>query len=665
VLNAKHSSMSFVATVGEKCRVCFTCVRDCPAKAIRIRSGQAQIVDQRCIACGNCVSVCRQGAKQASDGLQPVQRMLEDEHPVAAIIAPSFPATFPDWQANQLIARLRTAGFARVSEVAFAADLVAHAYRKLLQDEPDKTWIATTCPAVTTYVEKYVPRAVDNLAPIASPMVVAARSLRALYGDDLRVVFIGPCIAKKAEAMSSGEVDGVLTFAELQELMNFTEANPNVANQFDPPMPGKGMLFPISKGLLQAAAIDEDLLTSEVINADGKDNFIAAIEEFAGQGLETKLLDVLCCNGCIMGPGAATDIPPYRRRQLVSRYARERLAAFENSVPIAEFDTALTKVNMTAEFSSQDQRIPAPEANEIQSVLQEMGKYESSDELDCGACGYATCREHAIAIIKGLAENEMCLPYTIERLKTSLSDLNESNSQLADVRKALNNAEKLASMGQLSAGIAHEINNPLGVILLYAKMSAEELPGDSQYREDLEIIIEQAQRCKTIVSGLLDFARQNEVHLRRTDLHQLLERCLQTLPIPAEIEVEMKFAPQGGNLVADADQLVQVLTNLIMNAVEAMDGSGRLGVSTHWKNELIELAISDNGCGISPDVQRKIFEPLFTTKPNGKGTGLGLAVSYGIVKMHKGQIKIESQHDPQVGPTGTTFRVQLPGQLAN
>jgi signal transduction histidine kinase len=221
-------------------------------------------------------------------------------------------------------------------------------------------------------------------------------------------------------------------------------------------------------------------------------------------------------------------------------------------------------------------------------------------------------------------------------------------------------AERLASMGQLAAGIAHEINNPLGVILMYAHLMQENAELDSKALGDASLIAAQADRCKKIVSGLLNFARENKVMKVPTDMNELVENALKLVQIPAETKVIVnKFA--GDSMAeVDADQLIQVFTNIISNALAAMKSDGTLVIEVAGNAEKVRISITDDGHGIPKDNMNKVFEPFFTTKQLGKGTGLGLSVTYGIVKMHSGDIKVESNADQQEGPTGTTFTVMLP-----
>ncbi|KAA3613134.1 MAG: 4Fe-4S dicluster domain-containing protein [Calditrichaeota bacterium] len=659
-----QASDKLITTKKELCRVCYTCVRDCPAKAIRISSGQAEVIQSRCIGCGNCVLVCSQNAKQYYSSIDEVNATLLSGVRTAAIIAPSFPADYPDLDYQQLCGMVRGLGFDIVSEVSFGADLVAQAYKKLVAKHDENRFIATTCPAVVSFVEKYHPELVSSLAPVASPMVVMGRVLKRIHGDDLRIVFIGPCFAKKSEITRSGEdcvIDSALTFKELNQMLDSTGINSaNVQkSNFDPPLPGLGSLFPISGGMLQAGDMTEDLLTADVVCADGKSNFTHALKEFENGSLDAKLLEVLCCQGCIMGPGMSNDLPYFSRRTAVSKYARERLKSVDPDIMQNQYDT-FSDIDTGNTYRPDDKRLALPSPVDLQNIMKRMGKVNDEDELDCGACGYATCREHAIAIHKGLAENEMCLPNTIDRLKKSLTDLNISNDKLSKTQVALINAEKLAGMGQLSAGIAHEINNPLGVILLNSQLMLDECKPDDDNFEDISLIVEQAERCKTIVSGLLNFARKNEVNLEIVNISALIDRCLKTIILPKNIRVIVEHKIQNPQVEIDEGQMIQVLTNLFKNAIEAMQDGGELHLKTHDKGRYFKIIVSDTGTGIPEKVKKKIFEPLFTTKKVGKGTGLGLAVAYGIIKMHRGKIDVQSNADPEKGKTGTKFSVTLP-----
>ncbi|MCX6243826.1 MAG: ATP-binding protein [Bacteroidetes bacterium] len=651
-----------VFTLKDRCRVCYTCLRECPVKAIKIINGQAEVINDRCIGCGNCVKVCSQGAKVSLRSVDEVCSLLKSGHKVAACIAPSFPAEFSEIKNYRiLVGMIRKLGFDYVTEVAFGADVVAKEYEKRIKSEDYTGDISSDCPAVTYFIRHYHPDIVGSLAPIVSPMVAMTRILRKKYGEELKIVFIGPCFAKKAE---SNETDEVMTFLELREMFQRSDIHPEAAgpSDFDPPVGGKGAIFPITRGLFLTTNSREDIPEEKTVIADGRVNFKEAVREFEEGLIRNKHLELLCCEGCIMGPGTSPGGKKYARSAAVGSYVREKLDTLDYGQwekDVEEF----SGLSFVQHFEPDDRRFEMPTGDEIKDALESMGKFSAKDHLNCGACGYDTCTEHAIAIVKGLAETEMCLPYSIEQLHDSIRNLNISNDKLASAKAALKQSEKLAHMGQLSAGIAHELNNPLGVITMYSNILMDETAEGDPNKEDLKLIVEQAERCKKIVSGLLNFARKNQVNLTETDVVQFTQHSLNSIIKPDNINIV--FEPRIDDPIArlDIDQMMQVLVNLEKNAIEAMPGGGTLNIGLEGNKEDIVFIISDTGTGIPKENMEKIFTPFFTTKEMGKGTGLGLPLIYGIVKMHKGKIAITTNDDPAKKPTGTSFRITIPRNM--
>jgi iron only hydrogenase large subunit-like protein len=654
-----------VYTIKERCRVCYTCVRECPAKAIRITGGQAEVISERCIACGNCIKVCSQYAKVFRKEIDQVRELLASDKSVVAMVAPSFAAEFSDiFDYKLLVGMLKVMGFTYVTEVAFGADLVAKHYKTLYDDDKSTPSISSDCPAIVSYIERYFPDLVTSLATIVSPMVAMSRVMHQKYGKDVKIVFIGPCIAKKAE---SDEIDNAITFRELREMFEQSKILPSMAEpcDFDAPRSGKGAIFPVSRGLLYAMDIKEDVFEGNVIVAEGRAKFQDAIREFECGLIQGPHLELLCCEGCILGPGMspypffASSSKRYAKRAMVVKFANQKMASFDPAEWEKEMLT-YSPVDLSRSFKPNDLRSTRPPEKKIIEVLESMGKLSPKDYLDCGACGYDSCDDHAIAVINGLAENEMCLPFAIEKLHKYIKKLNVSNDKLASAQEALRQSEKLAGMGQLSAGIAHELNNPLGVITMYSNILKEEIGQDNPMQKDLELIVEQADRCKKIVGGLLNFARKNQVNITEIDVNRLTERSISSVIAPSNIRIALNSLVKNPMVWLDYDQMAQVLTNLIKNAVEAMPAGGTIHIEVSDSPDNVDFRLTDEGTGISKENMDKLFTPFFTTKGLGKGTGLGLPIIYGIVKMHKGDISVESNADCKAGHTGTTFRITLP-----
>jgi len=647
--------MVSVYTVGEICKKCYSCVRSCPTKALQVRGGQAEIIEDFCISCGYCVNVCSQGAKRVTSSLGGVKAILRGPGKKYALLAPSFPAAFLNLPPGRLVGALREAGFDGVFEVAFGADLVSYRYFKtfheLLEKNPNDFLISTPCPAVVQYVEKMLPELTPHLAAIVSPMEATARLVRQKIDPEAKVVFIGPCVAKKVEAWRSGEVDAVLTFSELVDLFADSAIDPRSAAPVDflPPHANLGRIYPVTGGLLKAAAIDDDLLESPVYVVEGQDRVMEILRVLSdrvksGEGTTYRLFDLLFCEGCIGGPVMVNDLTFYERKKYIVEYLRDRPCTRDieewaaQHADYLDIDLAKTFHPVTRE------ELPAPEA-EIRRILALTGKNTPADELNCGACGYPSCRQKAEAVYRGKAEVEMCLPYLISRIEKAMKDLTENQARLIQ-------AEKLASMGQMAAGIAHEINNPLGVVLMYSHLLKDELEdanaaagaragAAAKSREDLDRIIAEAERTRTIVRGILNFAREEKVERAPTDINALVQssasEILGTSP-NGKIRIEFALDPSLPLEQVDGGQLRQVFDNLLKNAVEAMPGGGLIHVSTESGDGEFVVTVSDTGPGIPEENLPKLFSPFFTTKKVGKGTGLGLSVCYGIVKMHGGTI---------------------------
>lgn len=645
-----------VSTITDQCKRCYSCVRECPAKAIRVIDGQAQVIYDRCIACGHCVKVCSQDAKQIYSEIDITYKLLEEGNTVA-IVAPSFAASFPD-DYRKVPTALKKFGFYKVIETAFGADLIANNYMREIHNEDGKTIISSACPAVVSYIQKYFVDLVPNLAKVVSPMIALGRYLKK-EDENVKIIFIGPCVAKKNEAEDenvAGVIDAVLTFTELKEMFD----NKNIVvseceeSDFDGPHAMMGKAYPLAGGLLKTTDVNDDILEKDIIVVEGKKKVVEIIEEIANNHINAKFTDILFCEGCISGPAIDTELNYYARREKVINYIDEKLHSTDKRVWKSNLYNA-RKLDLTRNFKVDNQRKPMPDEEQIRKILADTKKFTVKDELNCGACGYISCREYAVAIAKGLAEKEMCLPFLIDQLADAYNNLSNTQEQLKI-------AEKLASIGQLAAGVAHELNNPLGTILLYSSMmkkDIEKIFNNDQAVEDIELIVEEAKRCKNIVSNLLDFARQGKLNIKEFDLSELLHDLIRlSSQNPASRNIIFTSNLNGICLIrGDEDQLRQVFLNIINNACDAMQDveEKELKVSlTNNDNESI-IEFEDTGKGIPKENYGKIFTPFFTTKSIGKGTGLGLAISYGIIKMHRGSINFTSEVDK-----GTKFKVKLP-----
>ncbi len=657
--------MPVVQTIRDKCKRCYSCVRNCPARAIKIIEGQAEVIPERCIGCGNCVLVCAQKAKKIESGIEGTEELLRSGDLVYALLAPSFPAAFPDHRPGQLVSAVRALGFGKVVEVAVGADMIAAEYARLFRQSSMTTIISTPCPAIVEFIQKYHPALLLHMAPIVSPMIATGRAIKARYDPDARLVFIGPCLAKKKEKADpkvGGVIDEVLTYQELKEMFRSRgiDLDSQVEGHLDPPYPRVGRIFPVPGGLLRTAALEADILDNDIIVTEGPERVVEILERVEEGKVEARFLDLLFCRGCIAGPKMDNDLSVFIRKDIVARYARSRLAEQDAAATERQFE-ALRAVPLNRGFTSDSQLRPVPNEAEIREILAKINKVKPEDELNCGACGYNTCREKAVAVFQGLAELEMCLPYLVDKLE-------RMNREIVEAQERLIRSARLASMGELAAGVAHEINNPLAGVLTYLKLIQKKLASDQVPRDDLAKFRQYLQsmehetiRCSDIVKNLLEFARPSEPTVAPLSVEETVKKSLFLVRHQIalqNIHIVERYEEDLPPLMADSKQMQQVLLNLVINAAQAMPEGGELRISAYRANDHddhVVIEIQDTGVGIPAEHLPRIFDPFFTTKANQKGTGLGLSVVASIVAKHGGRIDVESA----VGK-GTTFRLYLP-----
>jgi signal transduction histidine kinase len=431
---------------------------------------------------------------------------------------------------------------------------------------------------------------------------------------------------------------------------------------FDGPKPFMGRVVSLSGGLFRNLGGPFDVLMDDISITYGRRRAMGALRQLASGFIRTRFMDLVYCDGCIDGPLGERDLSVVSRRQLVARYTESEMNRQKPEDTAGQI-SLYSDVYLGRRFDSLEQTLPEPTEEEIESVLRRIDKVPPRRNIDCRACGYPTCRDKAVAVAQGIAEAEVCLPYLLQQseklyqqLEKSHRELQFSHQQLEQAQVQLIRTEKLASLGQLAAGVAHEINNPLGTITIYAHLLLKSLEQDDPRREDVELIVKEASRTKEIVQGLLSFARETKLRPGRININELLDDVLGLMENQAlfhNIKVKKSFASDMPTINADYAQLKQVFLNIILNAAQAMEGKGTITLTTVGMKRSIKVKIQDTGPGIPPETLEKIFLPFFTTKE--KGTGLGLAISYGIVERHGGKIDVKSA----LGK-GATFIISLP-----
>lgn len=412
---------SVVFTNKAECRDCYRCLRSCPVKAISMNQGQAQVVAELCIACGTCIRECPQGAKSYRKDLSPVRALLAAGERVAVSLAPSFAAAFEPWERRRLASALRKLGAVYVAETAIGAYQVARRTAEIIERAPDRPHIASACPAVVSYIEKYAPDLLDCLVPVVSPMIAHAQHIREKLGAGTRVIFVGPCTAKKAEAdreALAGMVDAVLTFAELSHW--FEAEGIDLAaleeSDFDEYPPGDARLFPLVGGANRTASLTTDVLDRTVVAVHGVQALREVVESLRKNAQSIVVEALFCAEGCINGPAMPADGNLFDRRRQVLDHAQQSMSAERkgsSGSALSEKGAALIgKACAAARFAAEPAAPAEDECEaEIRRVLALTGKVAEADELNCGACGYESCRQKARAVLRGLAEPEMCIPY--------------------------------------------------------------------------------------------------------------------------------------------------------------------------------------------------------------------------------------------------------------
>ncbi len=389
-----------------KCKDCYKCLRECPVKAIAVIDHQAKIIDEKCILCGTCTRVCPQNAKMVHSELSGVLELLASGEKVVVSLAPSFVSSFGVLNLSTMKNALLKLGFYDVEETAIGAKLVTERYAKLLDEGGYKNFITSCCPAVNNLIEKYYPKAIEYLAKVDSPMVAHAKLLKAKY-PDARIVFIGPCIAKKKEAVESGIIDGVLTYEDLFKLLNDEGIELENVQTSEEGACNKARNYPISRGIIKS--LDRFNDNYEYLAIDGLEKcmeILENIENIDGAFLELNACEYACINGpCSLKNKASSVV----LNGEVRKYAKTGVGDLEIE---NKDDVDITKVHYPQLIN---ERVSE---SEIKSILAKTNKFTKEDELNCGACGYSSCRDKAYAVALGYADVEMCLPYMREKAET-------------------------------------------------------------------------------------------------------------------------------------------------------------------------------------------------------------------------------------------------------
>ncbi len=392
------------------CKNCYKCIRNCPVKAIRFSGNQAHIIGNECILCGQCFVVCPQDAKEIVDSTEKVKVLLQSGDPVIVSLAPSFVANYDAVGINTMRKAIKQLGFYDVEETAIGATIVKNEYERMLREDNRDVVISSCCHSINLLIQKHYPQALQYLAYVKSPMQAHCIDIKRRY-PNAKTVFIGPCVAKKDEAeYYEGIVDAVMTFEELTKWLESESIVLDV--EMDEDENSRARFFPTTGGVLKTMA--QDMPGYNYLAFDGVDNCIAALKDIISGNIHKCFIEMSACVGsCIAGP----VMEKYHHTETVRDYITVANYAGKKDFEVTQPDVS----ELHKSFAIIDQRSVRPSDIEIQSVLRQMGKFKPAHELNCGSCGYNTCREKAIAIIQGKAEISMCLPYLKDKAE-SFSD---------------------------------------------------------------------------------------------------------------------------------------------------------------------------------------------------------------------------------------------------
>ena len=469
------------------CKSCFRCVRKCPVKAIRFSGNQAHIIGNECILCGNCVVQCPQNAKEIADGIEKVRVLLQTGDPVIVSLAPSFIANYDGIGIESMRRALKKLGFADAEETAIGATIVKREYERMISEEERDVIITSCCHSINLLIQKRFPECLEHLADVMSPMQAHCSDIKKRI-PNAKTVFIGPCVAKKDEAeYYEGIVDAVLTFEELDRMFREDGVEPEAVS--DSAVESRARFFPTTGGVLKTMAQNAPGYTYMAI--DGVENCMNALKDIASGRIHKCFIEMSACIGsCIGGP-----VMNRSKKNVIGDYMKVAGYAGERDFDVEQPNSCELHKN----FSAIEHKLPVPSENEILSVLRQMGKFKPSDELNCGTCGYNTCREKAVAIIQGKAEVSMCLPFLKDKAE-SFSDTivnNTPNGLIAlnenlEVQQINNAARKIMNIREASDVLGESVVRILDPsVFLQVKRSGRSVRNQRTYLAEYKKYVEQ------------------------------------------------------------------------------------------------------------------------------------------------------------------------------
>ncbi len=532
------------------CKNCYKCIRRCPVKSIKFSGNQARILNDECILCGQCFVVCPQNAKEIVDETEKVKAFLQANEKTIISLAPSFIANYNGIGINSLRKAIKQLGFFDVEETAIGATIIKKEYEKMVAKGDRDIIITSCCHSVNLLIQKYYPELLPYLADVVSPMLAHGMDIKNRYAD-CKVVFVGPCVAKKDEAQrNSNIIDAVLTFEDLSNLLK--ENNISIENSCDNLEESKARLFPTTGGILKTMALSSDKYTYVAI--DGTENCISALNDIKNGNVHNCFIEMSACIGsCIGGP-----VMEKYHRSPIKDYVTVSNYAGKKDFNVKEYDHKQLK----KEVDKIDTYKPIPSNGEILEILKKMGKTSVSDELNCGSCGYNTCREKAIAIYQGKADVSMCLPYLkdkgekftnsiVNNIPNGLVVLNED----LEIQQVNNSAKRILNINYIVDVLGEQVMtvldpNPFILTRQNGKGVKDEKMYLSKCDKYIELTTVYEKEYRNIIGIIRDIT---EIEKQKARKEEISKKTLETADkvVDKQMRVVQEIASLLGETVAE------------------------------------------------------------------------------------------------------------------
>lgn len=529
------------------CKNCYKCIRHCPVKSIRFSGNQAHIIGDECILCGHCFVVCPQNAKQIASSVEKVRVLIQSGDPVVVSLAPSFIANYEGAGIESIRRALKKLGFYDAEETAIGATIVKREYDRLLSEENRDVVISSCCHSVNLLIQKYFPSVLPYLADVLSPMQAHCQDIKRRI-PNAKTVFIGPCVAKKDEAdVFAGIVDAVLTFEELTEWMEAEGVT--LERERDSSDESRARFFPTTGGILKTMLCERSDYSYLAI--DGVENCIAALKDIESGKIHRCFIEMSACAGsCVGGP----VMEKYHSRSPISDYVAVSDYAGSKDFNVEQPDS----ISIRKSFSPIDRHETKPSESEIRAVLREMGKYSPAQELNCGSCGYNSCREKAIAVCQGKAEISMCLPFLKDKAE-SFSDTIVKNSPIAlvvvndqfEVQQINNAALKLMNLRSADDVLGDQVVRildplPFMTVQSTGRSVVNQHAYLAEYRRYVEQIIVQDRESRMMVCSMRDITNEETEREKKEKITQ------QTVEVADKVvEKQMRIVQEIASLLGE------------------------------------------------------------------------------------------------------------------